>query len=205
VRESPSSTQADELVAIVRTNPFVDEVLGRAESLALPDWYLTAGCLFQTVWNHLHDYEPTNAIVDYDLFYFDASDVSWDAEDAVIRASAATLSGLGVDVQVRNQARVHLWFEDHFGIAIAPFVETEDAISNFLAPCCAVGMRTWRSDVEVCAPFGLDDLFDLVVRPNPKAAGPRSAYVAKTERWTSRWPKLTIFPWPELPRFEPPR
>ena len=70
-------------VELVRCNPTVAEVLHRAESLDLPNWYLTAGCLFQTVWNVLDGHDPERGIKDYDLFYFDEGDRSWDAEDEV--------------------------------------------------------------------------------------------------------------------------
>jgi hypothetical protein len=43
---------------------------------------VTAGCLFQTVWNVVTDRPPTSGIKDYDIFYFDGTDLSWEAEDA---------------------------------------------------------------------------------------------------------------------------
>lgn len=43
---------------LVLSNPTVREILRRTAALALPDWYLTAGCLFQTVWNVLDDQPP---------------------------------------------------------------------------------------------------------------------------------------------------
>lgn len=148
------------------------EVLQRAEPLALPDLYLTAGCLFQTVWNHLHHYASDKGILDYDLFYCDPTDLSWEAEDEVIKRSAAAFNDLGVEVQIRNQARVHLWFGEHFGIPIAPFVSSRDAIRNFLAIACCLGIRTNHDDIEVYSPFGTGDLFELIVRRNPDARRP---------------------------------
>ena len=112
-------------VATIRRNPVVVEVLARAEALDLPGWYLVSGCLFQTVWNVLRGHEPTRGIRDYDLFYFDGGDLSWDAEDAVIRRAAATFAGCGGEVEVRNEARVHLWYEDHFGVPRQPYASTE--------------------------------------------------------------------------------
>jgi len=44
-------------------------------------------------------------INDIDVFYFDDSDIGWDAEDRVIRAVDARFAGVPVPVQVRNQAR----------------------------------------------------------------------------------------------------
>jgi hypothetical protein len=52
----------------------------------------------------------------------------------------------------------------------------------------------WR----VYAPHGLSDVFNLTVRPNPVLA-PRHVYQAKTKRWQSQWPELSVLPWPEQP------
>ena len=182
-------------VELARRNPIVDEVLLRAEALDLPGWYLTAGCLFQTVWNVLDGEDPERGIRDYDLLYFDDRDLSWDAEDEVIRRSAEMFSGCGGAVEVRNEARVHLWYEDKFGVPCAPFQGVEDAIDCFAATACCVGMRTAGSAVTVYAPHGFEDLFDFVLRPNPRLA-PRSVYETKASRWSELWPRLTVLPWP---------
>jgi hypothetical protein len=174
----------------------VVEVLRRAEVLGLPGWYLTAGCLFQTVWNVLDGHDPERGIRDYDLFYFDDRDLSWDAEDEVIKRSADVFAGCGGEVEVRNEARVYLWYEDKFGVPCPPFRSAEAAIDCFAATACCVGLRTTGSDVAVYAPFGFDDLFDFVLRPNPVLAT-RAVYDSKAARWSKLWPRLTVMPWPE--------
>src|SRR3954452_21984656 len=164
----PVGVEATEarFVELVRRNPVVDEVLRRAEALDLPGWYLTAGCLFQTVWNVLDGHDPKRGIRDYDLLYFDDRDLSWDAEDEIIRRCADAFGGCGGVVEVRNEARVHLWYEGKFGVPCAPFPSTEGAIDCFAAMACSVGMRTKGSDVTVYAPYGVDDLFSFTLRPN---------------------------------------
>ncbi|MDX8029694.1 nucleotidyltransferase family protein [Lentzea sp. BCCO 10_0856] len=66
----------DELRTTLARNEVLVEVLRRAAELDLPGWYLTAGCVFQTVWNVVTCRPPTEGIRDYDLFYFDGSDLS---------------------------------------------------------------------------------------------------------------------------------
>ncbi|HEY3673428.1 MAG TPA: nucleotidyltransferase family protein [Acidimicrobiia bacterium] len=184
------------VVELVRQNRTVREVLRRAEALDLPDWYLTAGCLFQTVWNVLDGHDPERGILDYDLLYFDADDLSWEAEDAVIRRCAEAFAGCGGEVEVRNEARVHLWYEDKFGAPCEPFRNTEAAIDCFAATACSVGIRTSGSEIKVYAPYGLDDLFAFVLRPNPVLA-PRAVYEKKASRWSELWPRLAVLPWPD--------
>jgi hypothetical protein len=185
---------SERFVEAVLQNAVVDDVLRRAEAVDLPGWYLTAGCLFQTVWNVLDDHEPTRGIRDYDLFYFDDADLSWDAEDEVIRRAAEVFDGCGGEVEVRNEARVHLWYEDKFGVPCPPHQSCETAIDCFAATACCVGIRRAGDEHQVHAPFGFDDLFGFVLRPNRRLA-PRAVYEAKTARWQELWPRLTVLPW----------
>lgn len=177
-------------------NSVLTEVLGRTATMELPGWYLTAGCLFQTVWNVVTDRPPTAGIKDYDVFYFDADDLSWEAEDAVIKAGREIFADLPAEVEIRNEARVHLWYEDKFGVPCPPYESSEAAIDSFAATTCCLGVRLetggrWR----VYAPHGLSDVFNLVVRPNPVLA-PRSVYEAKSARWREQWPELRVLEWP---------
>jgi len=87
-------------------NQTLGAVLSGAAALNLPGWYLVAGCLCQTVWNVITGQPPEAGILDYDLVYFDPSDLSWEAEDAVIRAGNDLFAGLAAPVEIRNQARV---------------------------------------------------------------------------------------------------
>jgi hypothetical protein len=111
--------QLDAFRAALARNEVLVEVLARATRLDLPDWYLTAGCLVQTVWNVMTGRPPTNGIRDHDLFYFDP-DLSWEAENTVIEAGAEIFAGVPAVVEIRNEARVHLWYEDHFGVPCPP-------------------------------------------------------------------------------------
>lgn len=185
--------------AALRENPTMINVLARAATMTLPDWYLVAGCLYQTVWNVVTGQPAEAGILDYDLAYFDDSDLSWEAEDAVIRAGNTVFAGLPAPVQIRNQARVHLWYEQKFGTPCPPHTSAEAAIDTYEATTACLGIRQepggrWR----IYAPHGLADVFNLVVRPNPLLA-PRHVYQAKTDRWKQQWPQLTILPWPDQP------
>ena len=192
----PIDEQVTEFKAALLRNPTLAEVLARAAAMGLPDWYLVAGCLCQTVWNVVTGQPPEAGIKDYDLAYFDRSDLSWAGEDAVIRAGQQVFAGLPVPVEIRNQARVHLWYERKFGSPCPPYDSTEAAIDTFEATIASLGVRLepdgrWR----IYAPYGFADVFNLVVRPNP-ALAPRHIYEAKAARWQRQWPGLTVLPWP---------
>ena len=180
----------DRLRAILRATPTLMRVLETARTLALPDWLVFSGAVYQPVWNHLTGREPDYGIKDYDLGYFDASDLSYEAEDVVIRRVAAAFPPpLRQRVEARNQARVHLWFEDHFGEPYAPLTSTAQALTRFAAPVFAVGARLEADDsLAIVAPFGLEDLFAMRIRPNPLRHARGLAKVIDSAR--SRWPEL---------------
>ncbi|MGZ4607824.1 MAG: nucleotidyltransferase family protein [Blastococcus sp.] len=189
----------ERFLEIVLADPTVAEVLARTPRLGVGDWWLTAGVLFQTVWNALTGRAPGTGIRDADLFYFD-DDTSWEAEDAVITAGAGLFADLPVPVEIRNEARVHLWYAEHFGTPAPPFRDCADAIDAFAAVCCCVGVTAGADGrPRVYAPFGYDDLFAMVVRPNPRLA-PRYVYEAKAARWRETWPELVVLPWTDAAR-----
>lgn len=177
-------------------NPINAALLERLPALGLPDGYLVSGCLFQTVWNHLYGHAPAHGILDYDVFYFDASDLSWEAEDAVIRRCDAAFSDLDGIVEVRNQARVHLWYPQKFGGPYPPLTSSRDGIDTFLNRSSCFGVRREPDGrLEVYAPHGFTDVFRGVVRPNPRIDRP-AIYYRKAARWRKEWPRLTVLPWP---------
>jgi uncharacterized protein len=198
----PIDEQLDHFRAALSANATLLRVLGLAAGLGLPGWYLLAGCLYQTVWNVVTGQPPESGILDYDLGYFDDADLSWEAEDAVIQEGRTVFGGIAAPVQIRNQARVHLWYEQKFGVPCPAHRSSEAAIDTFEATCACLGVRlepagSWR----IYAPHGLSDVFNLVVRPNPVLA-PRHVYEAKVARWQRQWPDLTVLAWATG---EPPR
>ena len=191
---APLARQIEALEAIMRTNPVVCRVLDRLPRLGLPSWYLGAGGITQTVWNHLHGYDPTHGIRDYDVVYHDANDLT-EATERRVEADVTALVGGGVRLDVTNEARVHLWYERRFGRPLAPYRSAEHAIATWPTTASSVGVRADGADFAVCAPFGLGDLFAMVVRANT-ALVDRAVYEAKAERWRREWPRVTVLPWP---------
>lgn len=179
------------LEAIIRAAPSLMRVLETARDLDLPDWMVVSGAVYQRVLNHLTGRDPDYGIKDYDLFYFDASDISYDAEDVVIkRVAGAFAAPLRETVEVRNQARVHLWFEGKFGESYAPLGSSAEALARFVSPLFSVGVKLEVGDrLAVVAPFGLDDLFAMRLRP---CLGREVAFARVAPGVTARWPELRV-------------
>lgn len=183
----------DEFLTVVRSNPVVDQVLDRLSATGLKDAWLVAGCLFQTVWNQQTGRPPEFGITDYDVFYFDTSDLSWEAEDAAIQRALQEFEEVDADIEIRNQARVHLWYEAKFGIPYKPLSRATEGVDRFLAKACMVGVRkTERAEYEVYAPQGFRDLQDLTVRPAEHETFDPVTYRKKAKKWLEFWPELRV-------------
>jgi hypothetical protein len=181
-----------ELIASVRENPVNRAILERMPEAGLTDAWLVSGAVFQTVWNALTGRPSRHGIKDYDIFYFDP-DTSWEAEDAAIRRCDALFADLGAVIEVRNQARVHLWYTEKFGLPYPRLTRASEGIDQFLTGAATqVALTLDGEGYRIYAPGGLDDLVAMIVRPNPTPHFHAGRYREKTDRWRSHWPELTI-------------
>jgi hypothetical protein len=137
---------------------------------------------------HLHGRSPKSPSGDVDVLWFDPgrADASGD------RRWEATLRSLepGLDWSVKNQARMHARNGD------APYASAVDAMRYWPETATAVAVRlTGPSRCEIAAPFGLDDLFALVLRPTPRFSHARHAdYLERVHAkgWLAAWPGLRM-------------
>ena len=180
------------LAEILTASPRLMTVLETARDLGLSDWMIFSGGIYQTAWNALTGRDPDYGIKDYDLGYFDPADISYEAEDVVIRRVAAAFEPPLRDmIEVRNQARVHLWFEGHFKEPYEPLGSSAEALGRFVSPVFAVGVRLDAEDrMTIHAPFGLEDLFALRLRPNPTRMSPNFGKIAASAK--ARWPEIAV-------------
>ena len=172
-------------------NPHNRAILEGLPALGLPDAWLVAGCLFQSVWNQLCGRPPEAGIRDYDLFYFDAADLSAEAERRVDERVQRHFRHMPVTIETKNQARVHTWYADYFGASYAASQCAQDGIDRFLVECTCVGLQPGDGVPRLYAPFGLERLYEGVLRPNPRCHQPR-LFAAKAADYQARWPWLTV-------------
>ncbi|MEX3010945.1 nucleotidyltransferase family protein [Hoeflea sp. TYP-13] len=191
----PFERQRDILFDIVRNETVIYEPLVTARDFNLPQWRIVAGIIYNTVWNVLTGRPASNGIRDVDLFYYDDSDLSWDAEDRVIKRGEEVFAGSKIPVEIRNQARVHIWYPQKFGQDVEPLRNGDESLTRFSSKTHAVGLRLEADgQLDLCAPFGLDHIFSFQVIPN-RALYNEPGYTAKGERAMQVWPELTVEPW----------
>ena len=182
-----------EFLAVALRNPVNAAISDELFRLALPDAWIVSGCLVQTVWNVLTNRALDYGINDHDVFYFDL-DISWQAEDAVIRQLQNAFARLGVTVEARNQARVHLWYAEKHGLPYPALRCSTEGIDRFLTRNTKVGIRRTQDGYDVYAPDGFDDIAGMIVRPNPGTNFSVENYAVKAARWKKLWPEITVLP-----------
>jgi uncharacterized protein len=191
----PYADQVVALIQIMRADPLVWRALQDARDLDLPDWAIVSGAIYNSVWNYLTGKPPGYGIKDIDLLYFDREDLSYEAEDRVIQRASGHFSSLSLPVEVRNQARVHLWFPDRFGESCPQYESVTHSIAHFASKTHAVGVRLDHdSNLDIIAPFGLNDIFSFRIVPN-HILNNQLTHNAKGTRAKALWAEIVIEAW----------
>ncbi|WPC39765.1 nucleotidyltransferase family protein [Clostridium sp. JS66] len=60
-------TQVQVLENIIMSNKIINIVIERAKQLGIDNYYIGAGCIAQTVWNYLSNYQLQYGIKDIDF------------------------------------------------------------------------------------------------------------------------------------------
>lgn len=188
------TTGEQEVAAAALSSPLLHPVLDRWESIALPNCWLVAGAVAQTVWNLKLGNPLEHGIRDVDLVYFDQDALDRESELREETRIQSQFGDVAASFDVKNEARVHLWYEERFGYPLEPYRSFEDAIATFPTTATAIGIRPNHGRIEIAAPFGLSDLLDLRVRANKRQVR-REVYEAKIGRWRGAWPQLEIIDW----------
>lgn len=181
----------DEFLGLALRNPVNAAIADELYRLALPDAWIVSGCLVQTVWNAITGRAVDYGIADYDVFYFDP-DTSWEAEDAVIRKLRSALQAHGAEIEPRNQARVHLWYNEKHGVPYPALRSSTEGIDRFLSKTTRIGIQRTADGFDVYASDGFDDAANMIVRPNPGPNFSAQNYGDKAARWKAMWPEVTV-------------
>jgi len=187
-------SQINQLIEILKLNKELYSIIEKATVIGLNNYYIGAGCITQTVWNYQTGFELSNGISDVDFVYYDNSDLSFATENATIQRITNTINPCKIKLDIKNQARVHLWYKDRFGYDIAPYDSLESAINSWPTTATAIGVRLEQDKLKVYAPYGLNDLFGMIVKAN-KVQITEEIYMQKVNKWSAKWQSLTVIPW----------
>lgn len=187
--------QRQALESIVRDTPFLMEVLRGMREVDLPEWWVVSGAIYNTVWNSLTNRPPGTGIKDIDVIYFDSSDLSYEAEDKQISLVGEMFKDEIIPIELRNQARVHLWYFKKFGRPFTELTSALESLQSYASKTHAVAIRLEAEEqITIHAPFGLDYMFSFQMVPN-HGVDNQVTHEEKALRAKSVWPELEILPW----------
>jgi uncharacterized protein len=177
---------------IVQETDWLWRALNAVRDIDPPCWCIGAGAIRNAVWDALHSRSTPSFLEDIDVAYFDRTELSAERDEQYRLALLKQEPDL--PWEVTNQAGVHLWFETVFGHAVGPLESIEEAVASWPETATSIGVRLDRDDhLQIIAPLGLDDLFGMVVRRNPRRVS-LEVYRKRieTKKYLERWPNATV-------------
>jgi hypothetical protein len=165
-------------------------ILKHVRALNAPDCWVAAGFIRSLVWDKRHQRAHSPLPDDIDVIWYDAEQNNELADHCL----EASLSAMNTEVKwsVKNQRRMHTRNSD------AAYESATQAMNYWPETATAVAVRLTPCDgIEIAAPFGLEDLFALILRATPRFTGekyPTFLERVNSKQWLVKWPKLNVVP-----------
>ena len=186
------SAYEKEFTEIILSNDWFMEALKVVRDCNVPNWLVGGGVIRNIVWDSLHGYNIPTSLKDLDVAFYDSKDLSIE-RDKLIQEKLKN-SQPNINWEVTNQAGVHLWYEECFGFKVNPLKSCEEAVSTWPETATCVGVRLMEDNsLIIVAPFGLEDLFKLILRRN-KTRITQDIFLnrLKEKKISKNWPKVRV-------------
>lgn len=175
------------LINLIESDYLLCSILKKVEELHLNDCWVAAGIIRNKVWDDLHTLQTD--INDIDVIYFDDSNISLQREKAL--ESKLNLLLPNQPWSVKNQARMHI------KNGVDPYLSSYDGVAHFPETPTSIAIRIKNNEIEIMAPYGLQDLFEGRVRPTPpyqKGSKLHPIYLERIQnkKWNTIWSNLVI-------------
>jgi hypothetical protein len=184
------SNYHDQFQQIVRAQPTLMRILHQLAQLH-SEAYIAAGVLPHVIWAHLHGWEYEMNHTEIDVIFYDENEQARTIEQQLADQLKDYFPEICWDVT--NQAFVHEWYRTDQNESIEPLTSISHALSLWPETVTALALRLKDYELELIAPFGLADLFELKLRWNPNLV----SYAVFEQRMLSKqflqkWPKLSL-------------
>lgn len=190
-----SVKEAERLIDIIKKSLHLQKVALALYELEIEDCYIGAGAIVQTVWNVLTNRPVDYGIDDIDIVFHNPRNVEEKYEEKIVKYLDQRLGEYPFWLDVKNEARVHLWYREKFGYDIKPYKSVESAINTWPTTASSLGVRKIAERCwEIYAPFGLKDIFQMKVRANNRQIT-EEIYNVKVKKWIHKWPELNVVQW----------
>lgn len=174
----------DEIRNLIENDEDMMEVIYLVDKLDLPDYLIGAGFVRNFIWDKLHHYNKLTPLNDIDVVYFEPLHIDKSLEK---QYEDYLNSQKAYNWSVKNQARMHLKNYHE------PYLSTLDAIAHWTETATAIGVRlNEKNKVEIIAPYGIEDLVNLIVRPIPNTDLSIFSERVNNKEWLTKWPLLKV-------------
>lgn len=149
--------------------------------------WIGAGFVRNALWDHLSG-QDTEALLPADLDVVFHDQVNATAEQDAAFEAALRIAAPDMPWSVRNQARMH----ERNGHR--PYRDMADALAHWPETATAIAVRLGPKGVEILAPFGVEDVLEMIIRPTPAFRTKPDIPLARLEAkaWLTRWPMLRV-------------
>lgn len=184
----------EDVIKLIQSDEKMMKIIQIASTLNLPDWWICAGFVRSKIWDTLHGFTERTETPDVDVIYFDHKNIDENVEKELENMLVRMMPT--IPWSVKNQARMHLINN------LAPYTSSEDAISRFPETATALGVKLSKeNNLVLTAPWGLEDVLHLVVKPTPYFTETKELAAIFEERlikknWKSVWHKIKVHPTP---------
>ena len=189
--------QIKNAISILEQNTELMDILDYVYKLELPNFYIAAGSVFQTIWNYYDKKSLNYGIRDIDIIYYNKNDISVDTDIHYYNLikDYCTRKGYNYEIDVSNEARMHLWQKEKLNMDVPQYINSEDAINNWMATVHAIGVTKENDSIKIYAPYGLSDIYSKTIRPLKHKYTTKDIYNKKAKSWSERFDNLNIIEW----------
>ncbi|GLH64512.1 nucleotidyltransferase family protein [Parageobacillus sp. G301] len=180
-----------DIIQLIKEDEWMMDILRAVKSLNLPDWWVCAGFVRSKIWDTLHGFKERTPIPDIDVIYFDDTNTD-ELEEKKFEMRLRNILP-NIPWSVKNEARMHVVNN------IPPYSSSVDAISKFPETATSLGVKLdERDDIILVAPWGVDDVINLEVKPTPYFKESKELSQIYEERitkknWKDIWYKVKVF------------
>lgn len=176
---------------LIDKNLFLSQLLKDLYQIE-PKAYLCAGVIRNWIWSMLHGQDYLFEGTEIDVIFYAPDEKN---QEFVLNIKSSLVDAYPNYIwDVTNQAKVHEWYKTENGKTIAPLKSIQEALSYWPETATAIAVRIDQNNqIEVIAPFGLHDLFELKLRWNDRLVL-RGVFEERltSKQFLKRWPKLKV-------------
>lgn len=187
VSESENS-QVQNFNRILRLNDKLMYVLKVLEEHKEQEYWVAGGSVCQTIWNYVSGNDIMYGIDDFDIVYY--NDTLFDKQEYKLWESLRDeCSSLDIWIDAKNQAKAHILQRSRWDKIIPKRTSLFDSVDKYPVVCICIAVRLVENNLQIYAPYGLDDILNGVLRIN-HTTNDISTFEYKADKWLSKWNTL---------------